>query len=47
MLTIIFLVCACLCFVFAAIWYPQPARPNLLGLGLAFYMLSILVQIKH
>jgi hypothetical protein len=48
MLVIVMLACALLCFVFGALWVPQtPPRPNLISLGLAFYILSLLVQLKH
>ena len=47
MLTIILLSFALLSFVLGTFWNPQPTRYNLVALGLAFYMLSLLAAFKH
>jgi hypothetical protein len=45
-LVLILLIFALACFVFAAFWNPQPAPPrvNLIALGLAFWMLGLILQ---
>jgi hypothetical protein len=43
MLSLIFLCFSLVCFVFGAFWQPAPVRPNFTALGLAFYVLYVLV----
>lgn len=43
MLAIILLAIAFACFLLAAFWQPNPPRLNLIGLGLALWVLSVLL----
>jgi hypothetical protein len=44
MLTMILLVFAFVCFTLAAFWNPAPPRVNLIAAGLAFWVLSVLLE---
>jgi hypothetical protein len=43
MISLILLVFAFVCFVMAAFWNPSPPRVNLGWLGLAFWVLSLIL----
>lgn len=43
MLTLILLICALVCFILAAFGFSPSPRINLIGLGLAFWVLTLLV----
>ena len=43
MLTLILLVFAFVCFMLSAFWSPGPPRINLIGAGLAFWVLAELL----
>lgn len=43
MITLILLVFAFVCFALAAFWNPAPPRVNLIAVGLAFWVLSVIL----
>ena len=43
MISLIFLILALICFIISAAGYAPSPRPNLTALGLAFWVLSVLV----
>jgi hypothetical protein len=47
MLTLILLVFAFVCFVLGTFWNPAPPRINLIAAGLAFWVLSVILVLRH
>lgn len=43
MLSLILLVFAFVCFALAGFWNPSPPRVNLIAVGLAFWVLSVIL----
>lgn len=44
MISLILLIIALICFLLSAASWPNPPRINLMGLGLAFWVLSIIIS---